>query len=307
MSSWKRLLVPLDGSELSAWALSRAKNLLDQPDVSVTLLHVIEAAEDRARDLAFQVEPRHREAHDRLAALRDQNLERSIPAHAEIRFGDPATEILREISAGGHDLVAMTTHGRSGLARVMFGSVALKVLQASPAPLLLFHPLQRPDETLSPGETSDPARFWRLLVPLDGSPAGEEILPAAEGFAETFGSKLHLFMAIPGGADEAGHRRAAEEYLDRLQARLGARGPRPEIQIRTGSAGEEALGAIRDLGLDGVAMTTHGRSGVPRALYGSVAERILREARVPVLLLRNRRMRRPLPAADLEHRPLGVD
>jgi hypothetical protein len=59
--------------------------------------------------------------------------------------------------------------------------------------------------------------------------------------------------------------------------------------------------------LDGVAMTTHGRSGVPRALYGSVAERILREARVPVLLLRNKKMRRPLPAEDLEHRQLRVD
>jgi nucleotide-binding universal stress UspA family protein len=307
MSTWKRLLVPLDGSELSTWALARAKNILDQPDLSVTLLQVIEATEERAKDLAFQVEPRHQAVRDALAVLRDGFLERSIPVRAEIRFGDPATEILREIAAGGHDLVAMTTHGRSGLARVMFGSVALKVLQASPAPLLLFHPLQRPDETLSPAETSDPARFRHLLVPLDGSPAAEEILPAAEGFARTFGSKLHLFTAVPGGADESGHRRVAQEYLARWQALLAARGPKPLVEIRTGSPGEEALAAIRDLGLDGVAMTTHGRSGVPRALYGSVAERILREAGVPVLLLRNKKMRRPLPAAIEEHRQLRVD
>lgn len=307
MNPWKRLLIPLDGSELSTWALARAKNILEQPGVSVTLLQVVETTEERARDLAFQVEPRHRAAHDALAALRDDLLERSIPARAEIRFGDPATEILREIAAGGHDLVAMTTHGRSGLARVMFGSVALKVLQASPAPLLLFRPLQRPDETLSPAETSDPARFRRLLVPLDGSEGAEEILAAAEGFARTFGSKLHLFAAVPGGPEEAKHRRVAEEYLGRWQALLGSRGLKPLVEIRTGSAAEAALAAVRELGLDGVAMTTHGRSGLPRAMYGSVAEKILRDAGVPVLLLRNRKLRRPLPAGLEEHRQLRVD
>ena len=307
MTTWKRLLIPVDGSPLSLWALARAKNILDQPGLAVTLLQVVEVPEERAQDLAFQVEPRHQATHDALAALRNELLERSIPARAEIRFGDPATEILRETAAGGHDLVAMATHGRSGLARVMFGSVALKVLQASPVPLLLFRPLQRPDETLSPVETSDPARFRRLLVPLDGSEAAEEILPVAEGFARTFGSKLHLFAAVPGGAEEAGHRRVSEDYLGRWQAVLGARGLKPLVEIRTGRAPEEALAAVRELGLDGVAMTTHGRSGVPRALYGSVAEKILHEAGVPVLLLRNRKLRRPLPAALEEHRQLRVD
>ncbi len=307
MSVWKRLLIPLDGSPLSAWALSRAKNILEQPGVAVTLLQVVETTEERAQDLAFQVEPRHKDAHDALAALRDDLLDRSIPARAEIRFGDPATEILREIAAGGHDLVAMTSHGRSGLARVMFGSVALKVLQASPAPLLLFRPLQRPDGTLSPVETSDPARFRHLLVPLDGSEAAEEILPAVEGFARTFGSKLHLFAAVPGGSEESQHRRVAEEYLGRWQALLGNRGLKPLIEIRTGSAPEEALFAVRDLGLDGVAMMTHGRRGMPLALYGSVAERILRDSGVPVLLLRNRKLRGPLPATLEVHRQLRVD
>jgi len=307
MSTWKRLLVPLDGSERSAWALARARRLLEQPGVRVTLLQVVEADEERSRDLAFQVEPRHGEIHDALAQLRDRFIEDAIQTRAEIRFGDPATEILREVASGGYDLVAMTTRGRSGLAQVMFGSVAQKVLQASPVPLLLFHPLLRPDESLSPAETSAPAQFHRILVPLDGSPAAEEILSAAEGFAQTFGSKLHLFMAVPGGADGESHRERAAEYLGRWQALLGQRGPTPEIEIRTGTAGLEALRAIGDLGLDGVAMTTHGRSGIPRALYGSVAERILRDSGVPTLLLRNKAMRRPLPAALEEHRQLRVD
>lgn len=307
MGLWKRLLIPLDGSEVSAWALSRASRVLEQPGLSVTLFRVVEASENRAADLAYALDPRHREALDSLAVLRERLLERSIPVRAEIRFGDPATEILREIAAGGYDLVAMATHGRSGLARVMFGSVAQKVLQASPTPLLLFRPLQRPDESLSPAETSDPARFRHLLVPLDGSEAAEEILPAAEGFARTFGSKLHLFAAIPGGSDEALHRRHAEEYLGRWQSVLGARGVVPLLEIRTGSAPEEALAAIRDLGLDGVAMTTHGRRGLALSLYGSVAERLLRDSGVPVLLLRNKKLRRPIPAAPEEHRLLRGD
>ena len=297
MIPWKRLLIPLDGSTLSEWAFHRAGKIIDQPGISVTLLHVVAAEDSLANDLTFQVDPRHREAHDALAALRDRLAERSIPARAEIRFGDPATEILREIGSGGYDIVAMTSHGRTGLTRVMFGSVAIKVLQASPVPLLLFRPIQRPDGTLSPVETSEPAPFRHLLVPLDGSESAEEILPAAEEFARTFGSILYLFVAIPGGAEEEQHRRQAEEYLDRWETALGRWGVNSVPVIRTGSAAEEALATVWEKGLDGVAMTTHGRRGLALSLYGSVAEKVLRESGVPVLLLRNKRLRRPLPPA----------
>jgi nucleotide-binding universal stress UspA family protein len=296
MNPYQRVLVPLDGSELSTWVLSRAEHLLRVPGLSVTLLRVVESSEDQAGELAFRVDPRHGELEADLARLRDELVARAVAAQAEVRFGDPAGEILREAASGGYDLVAMTTHGRTGLGRVMFGSVALKVLQASPIPLLLFRPLQRPDGTLSPVETVEAARFRRILVPLDESAAAEEILPHAETLARTFGSKLCLFSAIPGGADEAVRRADASEYLGRWQRLLESRGLTASAEIRTGLPFEEAARVIRENGLDAVALTTHGRTGMARAMYGSVAEKILCGAGVPVLALRNGRGRPPMPS-----------
>jgi nucleotide-binding universal stress UspA family protein len=304
MNGWKRVLVPLDGSDLSRWVLDRGKFLLTRPGVSVTLMSVIPSEESRAVDLAYQVDPRHRPAHDALALLRDELLRRSVACEARLRLGDPAAEIVREVREGDHDLVAMTTHGRTGLARVLFGSVALRVLQASPAPTFLFRPLQRPDGTLSPVETSDPARFRRILVPLDGSEAAEEILPAARSMAETFGTKLVLFRAVPGGPYASRERAAAEEELGRLEHRFASSGIVALVEVRTGSAAEEALALIREMSLEAVALTTHGRTGLPRALYGSVAERLLRDAGVPVLAIRNRKLARaaaPAPLAAPRH------
>ena len=302
----KRILIPLDGTELSGWVLARAKHLIEQPGVSVTLLTVVPAEEERASDVSFRLDPRHDGIRSELAAIRDRLLERAIPADAEIRFGDPATEILREIGLGHPGLVAMSTHGRSGLNRMMFGSVALRVLQASPVPLFLFRPLQRPDESLSPAETSEPARFRKILVPLDGSEAAEEILPAVGEFARTFGSKLLLFRAIPGGSGEDEHRTVADGYLRNWKYTLSAEGLIPDVEIRTGPAASEALAMIRDRRIDAVAMTTHGHTGLSRAIHGSVAERIIADGGVPVLTLRNKRLRGVMPAVLEKERFLRV-
>ncbi len=306
MSPWTRVLIPLDGSEISSWVLKRARLLLERPGITVTLLRVVETDEDRASELGFRVDSRHLDVQAALSAVREELLQRSIAAHAELRFGDPAREILREIASGGYDVVAMSTHGRTGLRRVMFGSVAFKVLQASPVPLLLFRPLQAPDGSLSTVETSDPARFRNILVPLDGSPAAEEILAAARGLARAYGSKLHLFRAIPGGSDEAEYRRQAVEYLVHWERLLGQWGIVAFGAVRTGPAAEQALEVIRERGLDAVAMTTHGHTSLARVVYGSVAEKVLVGAEVPMLVLRNSRLRSRLPEPAPPHRHVEV-
>jgi nucleotide-binding universal stress UspA family protein len=305
MAVWKKILVPLDGSEISRWALERAQALIRQPGAVPTLLGVAEAAPPHAGELAFQVDPRHRPLHDLLAAARDDLRGRSVQAEAKIRMGDPATEIVREIHEGGHELVLMATHGRSALGRVLFGNVALRVLQASPVPVLLFRPLQRPDGTLSPAETREPAGFRRILVPLDGSEAAEEILPEAGRMARTFESQLLLLRSVPGGAGVEA--KAAGEYLEAWKTKLEAAGLRAGWAVREGRAAEEALAVIRERSVDAVALTTHGRTGAARAMYGSVAERLLRDAGVPVLAFRNRGIRARLNVASEPARLVRVE
>ncbi len=299
--AWSRVLVPLDGVAASNWALTRARHLLEQPGLAVTLLRVVECTEARAKDLSFRVDSRHREARQALAHARSHVLSPSIAARAELRFGDPVTEILREIEDARHDLVVMSTRGRTGFSRFLFGSVTDRVLRSSPVPLLLVRPW------MAQGEPAEAARFERLLVVLDGLEPAEEILPWAEDIARTFGSSIHLFGGIFGGSTVASRCREAREYLDGLSAALEARGIPSQVHVCKGAVADEALALIREHGLDAVALMTHARSGLALAVYGSVAQRLIRESGVPVLVLRNRRLRPAIFARLPEHRQLWVD
>lgn len=304
---WRNVLIPLDGSELSTCALDRARKLLELPGVSITLLRVIESAPDRADDLRYQSDTRHREAGDALAKIRHGFLDRSIAAGAEIRFGDPATEILREIAGGNPDLVLLSTFGRPGLGRSLLGTVVQQVLRSSPAPLLLFRPRPGMDVTFQGPERLEGTRFRRLLVALDGSEAAEEIIPAAESMARTFGATIHLYRAVSGGSKEASERRGAEEYLEQWKSRLLSRGIPSEAGVRTGDAAVSALAVIRERGIDSVALTTHARRGVARSVCGSVAEEIVRGADVPILTLCPLERRLPMPARAPEQRHIRIE
>jgi nucleotide-binding universal stress UspA family protein len=148
--------------------------------------------------------------------------------------------------------------------------------------------------------------FHRILVPLDGSRLAEAILPDVEELAAQQGAELVLLRialahALAGDALVEAQVQAVEEaggYLAEVEQRLAARGIRVSSAVRYGRAAEEILDHARTSGIDLIAMSTHGRSGIERVLLGSVAERVLREAPVPVLL---RRAAGPAPV------PTGAD
>lgn len=305
--TWKSVLIPLDGSAWSTRALARTRRLLDLEGISVTLLRVIECEEGRANDLGYQLDSRHHESRDALAGIRNWFLDRSRAVGAELRFGDPATEILRQIAEGNHDLVLMSTYARPGLGRSLFGRVAQRVLHATPVPLLLFRP--RPSSEEGPSHPEEPAAtgFKRLLVALDGSESAEEILPEAQKMARTLGSTVHLFRAVSGRPKEASEWERAEEYLRTWERRLSTEGIPSIVHVRTGNAAESAVTLIRECGIDSLALTTHARRGLARSVHGSVLEEIIRETDVPALTLCDRSHRLLLPPPALEHRQVRIE
>ena len=132
--------------------------------------------------------------------------------------------------------------------------------------------------------------YKRILVPLDGSETGEAILPFATKIAGPLDAELILLHAMAEANSEIVlvTRAQAEKYLDTLTASLADKGirVRPELRDGAGPAADAILAAAAALDADLIAMATRGRTGLNRLLFGSVAEAVLREAAVPVVLVR---------------------
>lgn len=142
--------------------------------------------------------------------------------------------------------------------------------------------------------------YKRVLVTLDGSPVAETILPFITQIAGPLDIEvvlLRIVVPVPPQVvegtrdvvieDVEGRLAEAREYLQSQAAVLAARGVRVRTEVRRGDPVREIAAAASEAGADLIAMTTHGRSGLRRALFGSVAEAVLRQVEVPVFLMRS--------------------
>jgi nucleotide-binding universal stress UspA family protein len=141
--------------------------------------------------------------------------------------------------------------------------------------------------------------YKRVLVPLDGSPLAEAIIPFIVQIAGPLDLEIVLvrvLQPIPPEVVEGARHVVLEDvparfeeartYLATVADRLAVNGIRVRTDVRRGEPVSEIVGGARDAGADLIAMTTHGRSGLGRLLFGSVAEAVLRHAEIPVFLMR---------------------
>ena len=277
----RRILVPLDGNELSAAVLPDALALTGLSGAELVLATVLPlageggAADRQAADAYLR---RH------LDAVRG----RPVEASAVLLHGDPVEQLLGYALGNDVDAIAMATRalrhgGGPG------GSVTDALVCASPVPVLL---RRVPAAAGAPALAAAP----RILVPLDGSRLAELVVPAALDLAAVTGGSVLLLQVIDEALD-AGSRapadrdlvtrelRAAHEYLAALaQAQRGRRVP-IETTVRLGRPAESIAWAALDGGMGLIAMATHGRSGARRERLGSVAFEVLRGNTAPLLLL----------------------
>lgn len=306
---YRSILLPLDGSSFAEEALPLATRLARGEGTELRLLHVIRGAPDvdfksPAEDLAWRSEVREAASGalgEWVARLRKEG----VMAHAEVREGAVADQILAAAREHGSDLVVMTTHGAGGFRRWWLGSVSERLLREGALPLLLVRPW---DDTAERG--ADSPRFGRVLVPLDGSPESEAVLPHVAWLHEARDAELVLVRVVPSplevgslygvpsvrleGDAHRWQREAARSYLEEVAARMartrglaGELPPRVSLRVvEASSAAEGILEAARVHGVDLVALSTHGRSGLGRVVVGSVADKVIRGAAVPVLAVR---------------------
>ncbi|MFN3973987.1 MAG: universal stress protein [Dehalococcoidia bacterium] len=220
--------------------------------------------------------------------LRGAGLEVVIKAQE----GEPVDQILTYAQEVKADFIALTTHGRTGFARLVMGSVADRLLRTSSVPLILVK--ARP-----PTARPAPPRVQSVLVPLDGSPLAEAVLPTARELAKALQVDLLLarVVSIPVAISmwpEASTylaetleslRQEAQTYLSALQADITAKGESVRTEVREGQPAEEVVAlARRHSSL--VVMATHGYGGARRLFLGSVAQRVLLTLGGPAVVMR---------------------
>lgn len=282
------ILVPLDRSERAERALPVAERLAAAFNSTLLLAQVSEPVATLRdfpgpaivpgvyRELSEIEDQLTREYLDRIgASVRDKGL--AVVTRG--LHGQPAP-ILLDLEESEHvDLVVMASHGHGGIERFAFGSVADRILRHGTAPVLVVRPW------------GDERRYQSLahaLLPLDGSTTAEAAFSMVQALA---GDPVHhvTLLRVVDPDVPAGETEAARAYLqatrERLSAELGDRGCAVDELVRYGGAAEQIVDASQE-GYDLLIVSTHGRTGPRRWVLGSVADRVLQGARIPVLLVR---------------------
>jgi len=297
---FRRLLLPLDGSQLAEAALPVATRLAHAFDSRLLLLHVIE----RKAPTTIHGEPHLTEVaaaeaylQSVVTRLRDQQIEAEVHVHS-VPLGDVARSIADHAEEERADLIVLCAHGRAGWRDLVAGSIAQQALQRGSVPLLLVH-AAAPEQEPAVFQPAD------ILVPLDGSAAAEAALPIAATLARALQSQLHLVtvVATPGTVTDkrapattllpSATRLLLEVEQDEaavnlagLAERLRAEGVEVTTEVRRGDTTTQlsADNIEHQFGL--IVVTTHGRAGLPARLSGSVVARFVGKTSAPVLLIR---------------------
>jgi nucleotide-binding universal stress UspA family protein len=297
----QHVLVGLDGSPLAETILPYVTTVAKGVGADVTLLHVVHVPEDlREGEHQQTLQPLLREAETRATQYLHQVAQRlaavGLTVQSHVRVGEATTEILRTAQQEGKDLIALATHGRSGLQRWVYGSVAEKVLHTTHTPLLLIRPTEEP--------VPAPSALTQVIVPLDGSPLAEAALPVAETLALRCGVPLVLLRVVEivslsfvdaggiAGVNSPAILDSLQEAANSYLAELAMSARDKEVRVQTaapaGLPADTIVRYVHDHAGSVVVMSTHGRTGLASLALGSVARRVVQHGNTPTLIVRPR-------------------
>lgn len=281
---FQKILVPTDNSECAQVAVDYAVDLAQHYDATVHVLNVVDA---RCLENAPHYEKSQKDAAGVTATVAEQLENDDIAVEQAVQTDVPHQAILSYATEQDIDLIAMGTHGRTGVERYLLGSVTEKVVRRSDVPVLT---VRTPDDI----DVTFP--YTDVLVPTDGSEGATAAVTPAVDIASTYGASLHALSVVDTRslgidvrstmfADELEEQ--AQDAVDAVeeQATL-ASVPRTETVVDYGLPSESICSYVETNDIDLVVMGTHGRSGIPRYLLGSVAEKLVRTSPVPVMTIR---------------------
>jgi nucleotide-binding universal stress UspA family protein len=298
---YRSLLVPLDRSSFAERALPLALSIARRANARLDLVevHALYALEDRTAGwVSFEPErdaERKRQEQLYLDAtakwLTSMSLVSTtagVLSGSAVLAATVADCILERARAGQADLIVMATHGRGPLSRFGNGSVTDELIRRARVPVLLVRASEPAPEIIP-----EPA-LANILILLDGSALAEQVLEPALDLARLMEARCSLLRVVesrcaradrvPGGSSE---KVQAEAYLGHIAARVREQGVRVRARVVVARHAIEAMleeAAAQASNL--IALATHGRGGLQRLLWGSVADKLIRAAASPVLVYR---------------------
>jgi nucleotide-binding universal stress UspA family protein len=299
-SAFRKIVVPLDGSELAEAAMGPAMAVARHQgaEVIITRAPVVETLAVPITEPLGGVglywpedslEANKEECGSYLDEFAAKVRGQGVPLRTELGQGQPDEAILEVAEKYDADLIVMSTHGYSGVTRWVMGSITEKVLRAAQVPILVVR-----------GETN----ISKMLVPLDGSLLSEKAIEPALQIARALDAKVTLLQAVPikrvdprqveslesierglGEAMERSDQTEARLYLEGLVRRFEDLGVEMDVAVTPTPAAENILDFADRQGIQLIGMATHGRSGLRRWIYGSVTEKTLRRGCCSMLIV----------------------
>ena len=288
-----KVLVPTDFSENAEHALEYAIGLAKASGSEIHLLHVPVVPTYLLMDLSYSPGPEvvtriHEEAQEALDESAEAIEAARVP-HVEALREGTVHEVIRDYAIEqGIDLIVVGTHGRTGVAKLLYGSVTERVVKTAQTPIIV----------VPPGAAPQP---MSLVVAYDFSEPAKRAAEAARAVHGTFPGSIHLVHtyldvwaeytdrgAVVGDAAERRREalaRGLEEMLNEAAGELFSIDAQAvQCHLATGDPAKGILAVANEVGASLICAGTTGKSGVERVLLGSVARRLLHDSQIPILL-----------------------
>ncbi|WP_226042779.1 universal stress protein [Natrinema sp. DC36] len=283
---YENILVPVDDSEDSSEILHHVGELANWENATIRLLFVA----DTTRDSVTVVENRVvdalvEEGEDIVEEASKTLCTLGVEYETDVVQGNPAPTIVEYADQYEHDLIVMSTHGRKGVSRYLQGSVSEKVVRLSTVPVLTAR--MQPDEQLT-------FPYENVLIPTDGSAVATRAAQHGLALAESLEATVHVLSVVDDASlgldirsvSGKDHEQAATEAVKEIITDAETHGVTETVQhIEHGDPTEGIRDCIDANDIHVVVMGTTGRRGTDRILLGSVAEKTVRSAPVPVLTI----------------------
>jgi nucleotide-binding universal stress UspA family protein len=285
---YENVLLPFDGSEGAAEVLHHASEIAHWADATIHLLYVADTTRDSVTVVEdHTVDVLEQQGEEILEEAKKTLQTLGNAYETDVVQGNPAPTIVEYAERYDQDLVVMPTHGREGISRYHIGSVAEKVVRLSSVPVLTVR--MRPDEQLT-------FPYENILIPTDGSTAATHAAASLVEFAAALDATVHVLSVVEEAtlgpdvrstASEKETEEAAANAIETVVSEAESHGVANTVEhIEHGTPVEEILASIESNEIHAVGMGTTGKRGTDRILLGSVAEKTVRSAPVPVMTVR---------------------